>query len=503
MNSCVEMKEIYKTFQVNRTVALKGASLYVEKGTIHALLGENGAGKTTLMRILCGLEKMDSGKIFLNGMEVHIKNHHDALRHGIAMVHQNLSLIESFTGLENIVLQKMPSKFFVFLDLKQAKKTINRIMEQSGIFVDLDKKISDLSVAERQKVEILRVLYLSADILIFDEPTSYLTELESEQFFKVMENLKKSGKTIIFITHSVQDALMMSDQITVLRNGVTVYSSKEKPSPRELSQIMAGETQIVRKETICEGKKVLLRAENLTFKIEKKVFGPISFQIKENEILGIAGFNSSGAVELIETIAGTRKVSDGRLTFLGKEITHDSIGERRKAGIGYIPHIQKALSMDLPVVYNLIVSNYREFSHLGWLDYRKIEEWTDRLVREYEIKISSVWQPARTLSGGNLQRVVVAREIKLNPKLLIACDPTRGLDLKSANSVHRIFLKLCEQNSSILIYSSDLDEMLKICDRILVISKGRLVEEFENNPSLTKSRLIEAMLSYENRTELV
>lgn len=496
------MKEIYKTFPISNTIALKGATLCVKKGTIHALLGENGAGKTTLMKILCGLEKMDNGKIFLNGKQVSIRNHHDALKHGIAMVHQNLSLIEDFTSLENIVLQKMPSKYSVFLDSVKAKKLVNKIIEQNRIFVDLDKKVADLPIAERQKIEILRILYLSADILIFDEPTSYLTELESEQLFKVMKNLKETGKTIIFITHNAQDALAVSDQITVLRNGTTVYSSNEnKPSLKELSWLMAGETEIVRKQANHGNKKVLVEVENLIFKTEKRIVGPISFQIKENEILGVIGFDASGAVELTEVITGMRKTLQGRLNFIGKDITSYDISKRRKIGIGYIPQkkIQIGLSTNLSIAYNLIINNYVEFSYLGWLKHKKIEEWSNQIIKEYEIKASSVWQPIETLSGGNMQRVVIARELKSKPRLLITCNPTSGLDLRSVNLVHKIFLKLCEQKLSILIYSSDLDEILKICDRILVMSKGKLVKQFENDRSLTKNKLIEAM-SYDGNT---
>lgn len=506
MSACVEMREIYKTFPTSHTVALKGANLRVEKGTIHTLLGENGAGKTTLMRILCGLEKMDSGKIFLNGKQVNIKNQHDGLKHGIAMVQQNLSLIEDFTSLENIVLQKMPSKFFAFFDSSKAIETINKIMEQNNLFVDLDRKVADLPIAERQKTEILRILYLAADILIFDEPTSYLTEVESEQFFKVVKKLKKSGKTIIFITHNVQDALTISDQITILRNGITVYSSDEnKPSVKELSQIMAGETEVIRKQPTNRIKKNLLTVENLTFATDRQIIGPVSFHVREGEILGVVGFGSSGAIELTETIAGMRRASQGRLIFLGKDITFQDIGERRKIGIGYIPQkkIQIGLSMSLPTAYNLIISNYKKFSYLGWLKHKKIEEWSDQLLKEYEIKTSSVWHPVEILSGGNMQRVVIARELSSKPKLLITCDPTSGLDLRSTNFVHRAFLNLCEQKSSIFIYSSDLDEILRICDRILVMSKGKLVKHFENTHMMKKSELIEAMLSNENRAELV
>lgn len=505
MSLHIEMREIYKTFPISHTKALKGANLCVEKGTIHALLGENGAGKTTLMKILCGLEKMDSGKIFLNAKQVSIRNHHDALKYGIAMVHQNLNLIEDFTALENIVLQKMPSKYLLFFDSTKAKKMINNIMEQNGIFVDLQKKAADSPVAERQKIEILRVLYLAADTLIFDEPTSYLNELESEQFFKVMKKLKESGKTIIFITHNAQDALAVSDKITILRNGVTVYSSKgSKPSLRELTLMMAGETPAFRKQFVCGSRKNLLKVENLTFRTQRQIIGPISFELKEGEILGVIGFGSSGAVELTEAIAGMRKILNGRITFHGKDITEKDIAERRRIGMGYIPQkkTQVGLSTKLSVAYNLMINKYKELSHLGWLKCKKIQEWSNQLIEEFEIKAFSPWQPVETLSGGNMQRVVIARESRSMPRLLIACDPTSGLDLRSTNFVHKIFLRLCEQGSSILIYSSDLDEILKICDRILVIFKGKLIREFDNDGSVTKNELIEAVLSNESRAEL-
>ncbi len=505
MSPHIEMREIYKTFPISHTIALKGANLCVERGTIHALLGENGAGKTTLMKILCGLERMDSGKIFLKAKQVSIRNHRDALKYGIAMVHQNLNLIEDFTALENIILQKMPPKYLLFFDSTKAKQMINNVMEQNGIFVDLQKKAADLPVAERQKVEILRVLYLGAEILIFDEPTSYLNELESEQFFKVMKKLKESGKTIIFITHNAQDALAVSDKITILRNGVTVYSSKgSRPSLSELTLMMAGETEIVRKQFTGYGSKKVLQVENLVFKSERQIVGPISFEIKEGEILGLIGFNSSGAVELTEAIAGMRKTLNGKITFHGKDITEKDMAERRKLGVGYIPQkkTQVGLSTKLPVAENLIINKYKELSCLGWLKYKEIGEWSNKLIEEFEIKVFSPWQPVETLSGGNMQRVVIAREVRSMPRLLIACDPTSGLDLRSVNFVHKKFLKLCEEGSSILMYSSDLDEILKICDRILIMSKGKLVAQYEKDPSLTKNKLIEAILSNESRAEL-
>ncbi|MFN3283262.1 MAG: ATP-binding cassette domain-containing protein [Pseudothermotoga sp.] len=362
-----------------------------------------------------------------------------------------------------------------------------------------------MTVAERQKIEILRVLYLAADTLIFDEPTSYLNELESEQFFKVMKRLKESGKTIIFITHNAQDALAVSDKITILRNGVTVYSSKEsKPSLRELTLMMAGQTQVFRKQFLYGNRKNLLKVENLTFRAQRRIIGPISFELKEGEILGLIGFGSSGAVELTEAMAGMRKTLNGKITFHGKDVTEKDIAERRKIGMGYIPQkkTQVGLSTKLSVAYNLIINKYKELSFLGWLKYKKIKEWSNQLIEEFEIKAFSPWQPVETLSGGNMQRIVIAREARSMPRLLIACDPTSGLDMRSTTFVHKIFLRLCEQGSSILIYSSDLDEILKICDRVLVIFKGKLMRELDNDGSLTKNELIEAILSNESRAEL-
>ncbi|MEJ5229123.1 MAG: ABC transporter ATP-binding protein [Pseudothermotoga sp.] len=504
MKIYLEMRDIHKTFSVNKTKALNGANLVVEKGTIHALLGENGAGKTTLMRILCGLEKMDYGQIFLDGEPVTIRNLNDARKLGIAMVHQHFSLIEDFTALENIVLQRMAWSLTT-LDLKSAEQEVSKIMTQTGLVLDLRKKTRDLSVEEKQKLEILRAVYMKAELLILDEPTSYLSEIESEQLLKVMRNLKELGKTIIFITHEITDAISVADHITVLRNGRTVYYSKdEKPSFEKLAYLMAGETNVVRSKRRRDSQKVLLKVDRLTFETEKQLVGPISFDTKEGEIVGLVGFAFSGAAEILEAIAGMRKILSGKIDFQGVDITFKTIKERRKIGLAYIPQqkTQIGLSLQLSIADNLIATNYERFSHFGWLSWKEVEGWSKKVVEKYQIKVDSIWQRIETLSGGNQQRILLARELELRPKLLIASNPTAGLDLRSVSLLKEIFLKLRQEGSSILLYSTDLGEILDLCDRIFVLSKGALAEEFLNDGSVTKTKLIEAMLSREKNSVL-
>jgi len=505
MKIYLEMRDIHKIFSVNKTKALDGANLILEKGTIHTLLGENGAGKTTLMRILCGLERMDHGQIFYEGKPVTVRNLNDARKLGIAMVHQHFNLIEDFTALENIFLQRISSKYLASCNLKSAEQEINEIMKQTNLVLDLRKKTKDLSVEEKQKLEILRTLYMKAELLILDEPTSYLSEIESEQLLKVMRNLKKLGKTIVFITHEITDAISVADHITVLRKGRTVYSSKgEKPSFEKLAYLMAGETEAVRNKRRSDSQKVLLKVDRLTLKAERRLVGPVSFDIKEGEIAGITGFTLNGATEILEAIAGMRKILSGRIDFQGVDITFKKIKERRKVGLAYIPQqkTQIGLSLQLSIADNLIVTNYERFSHFGWLSLKELEAWSNRVVKKYQIKADSIWQTIETLSGGNQQRVLLARELEIKPKLFIASNPTAGLDLRSVSLLRKALLRLCEEGSSILLYSTDLEEILDLCDRIFVLSKGTLVEEFVNDSSVTKAKLIEAMLSHEKDSVL-
>ncbi|HBJ80533.1 MAG: riboflavin transport system ATP-binding protein [Pseudothermotoga sp.] len=494
----VEMRGIFKTFFPSNTIALKGANFVLRAGKIHALLGENGAGKTTLMKILCGLERMDSGEIFINGNPVQIKSPGDALHLKIAMVHQHLALIDDFTALENIILQKVPLKNLVFLDKNSAQKHVERLFSESKLEVNLNSKIKDLTMAERQKVEILRALYLGAQLLIFDEPTTYLSEHEAENFYRLIKWLKQNGKTVVLITHDIKEACDISDEITVLRNGRTVFSSSNKGvSHEKIAEMMVGRTKILltKKEKKCG--KVVLSVRNLSLPEETMVRN-ISFEISAGEIVGFAGLANSGVLDILEALIGLRKIANGEIIFFGENIEHKSVKERRKCGISYIPQnrTQVGVSADLSILENLLAIKYYEknFTRFKYfLNYKTVENWARELLKKFDIQTKSVWQPVSTLSGGNIQRLLIARELSAVPKLLIASDPTAGLDVHSTAMVHKFLLNLRNDNVAVILYSSDLEELLKICDRIIVVKDGTLKDEFVVDENISKVKLFGVM----------
>ncbi|OAA26333.1 hypothetical protein AT15_06530 [Kosmotoga arenicorallina S304] len=499
----LEMRNICKTFEDNNVIALDNASLLVRQGTVHALVGENGAGKTTMMKILCGIEKRDKGHIFLKGKRFEARSAKEAFNAGIGIVQQHFRLIEDFTVAENVVLGQERHAKFGFVNMKKINEEILKLSIESGLEIDPESIAANLSAGQRQKVEILRTLYCGADLIILDEPTTVLTEQEIEELFKTIRTLKMQGKTVIFITHKLEEIFEISDDITILRHGKSIASGPiTEFNKKKISYLMVGEDIDFEKPAFKTQKgEVVFRVENLHVKgtndFTNEVKG-VSFEIAKGEILGIAGITGNGQLQLIEALAGLKKVSSGRIMLGDKEITNHEVREIRDAGLAYIPEdrMKQGASCESSIFDNVIATKYykSEFSKKGWIDRKKSYAFVNKLMKKYTIKAPSPTTKVGLLSGGNIQKVIIAREFSSDPEVLIVCEPTWGLDVRSTKFVYDSLHEMRTEGKAILLVSSNLDEILHLADRILVMYKGEIIASFENSEGLTKSLIGEYML---------
>jgi simple sugar transport system ATP-binding protein len=481
------MRGITKSFP--GVVANDRVDLCVEQGQIHALLGENGAGKTTLMRILYGMYRPDEGKIFLKGREVQISNPQAAIRFGIGMVHQEFQLVPSLSVAENIVLGHELRRGF-FINSREQRRKIREILERFGFELPLDVPVSQLSVGAQQQVEIIKLLYRKADLLILDEPTSVLTPQETEGLFKVLQNLREEGKTIIYITHKLREVKRLCDRATVLRQGRVVGNViVAETNERELANLMVGE-QII-DEIFPRSKQrgeVLLDLSHVSAWDDRgvPVLKDISFSIHAGEILGIAGIQGSGQSEIIEAVTGLRRIA-GQIYLNGNDITHASPRRRRELGLAIIPEKRKeqGLNLQTDIKDNLISIRYFKFPFSRWaiLRSQSISDFAQKIIKTYGIVAKSPRVLVRNLSGGNQQKVILGREMSDSPAVLVAAYPTRGLDVAATQFVRETMVKARDQGSAILLISADLDELFSVSDRIVVLFEGCLV--FEARPEQT------------------
>lgn len=483
----LEMQGITKTFP--GVIANDKVDLWVEQGQIHALLGENGAGKTTLMRILYGMYRPDEGRIFLNGREVHIPNPQAAIRLGIGMVHQEFQLVPSLSVAENIALGHELRRG-IFVNRREQRQKIQEILERFGFDLPLDVPVSQLPVGAQQQVEIIKLLYRKADLLILDEPTSVLTPQETQSLFKVLQNLRTEGKTIIYITHKLREVKTICDKATVLRQGkvvgnVVVAESNE----RELANLMVGE-QII-DQTFPRSRHrgdALLELSHVSAWDTRgvPVLKDISLTVHSGEILGIAGVQGSGQSEIVEAITGLRRIR-GEIRLSGNDITHASPRRRRELGLAVIPEKRKeqGLNLQTDIKENLISIRYFKAPFSRWtvLRLQPIVEFAKKVITTYGVVANSPGMPVRNLSGGNQQKVILGREMSDRPSVLVAAYPTRGLDVAATQFVWETMIKARDQGSAILLISADLDELFSVCDRIAVLFEGRLV--FETRPEQT------------------
>jgi ABC-type uncharacterized transport system ATPase subunit len=483
MEYVVEMLNIRKEF--TGIVANDDITLRLKRGEIHALLGENGAGKSTLMSILFGMYQADRGLIRVNGNEVRISNPNVANELGIGMVHQHFKLVEDFTVTENIILGIEPRKWFgLGIDIQKAGKKIEELSKRYGLNVDPYAKIEDITVGMQQRVEILKTLYRNADVLILDEPTAILTPQEIEELGRIMKNLIGEGKSIIIITHKLKEIKAFADRCTVIRRGKTIGTVDVKPTTEaEMAEMMVGRQVSfkVHKTESVPG-DVVLKVESLSVRNSKKVLGlkDFSLEVRAGEIVGIAGVEGNGQSDLIEAITGLRKAESGSVYLNGQEITDKSIRDRIERGIGHIPEDRqkRGLVLDYTLAENMVLEVYHRepYSRKGILNNQKIVLYANQIIESYDVRSGEgISSTARSLSGGNQQKAIVGREIERDPILLIAVQPTRGLDVGSIEYIHKRLIGHRDQGKAVLLVSLELEEIMNISDRIAVVNQGELI----------------------------
>lgn len=478
----VEMKNITKKF--GDFVANDNIDLTVHKGEIHALLGENGAGKTTLMNILYGLYQPTSGKIYIKGQKVEVTNPNVAIKYGIGMVHQHFMLIDPFTVTENIVLGMEETKNFGILNLEEAAKKVEELSKKFGLYVDPNAYIQDISVGMQQRVEILKALYRGADILILDEPTAVLTPQEIEELMEILKELTKQGKTVIIITHKLKEIKQVADYCTIIRRGKKIDTVKvEDVSEEDLASMMVGRNVSFKVDKVDKKPgEVVLEIDNLYVKDNRGLDAVkgLSLKLRKGEILGIAGVDGNGQKELLEALTGLRKVESGKIIMNGKDITNLSPREIIDSGINNIPEDRqkRGLVLDFTVAENLILENYHKepFSNKGKLNHKAINDFAAESVEKFDVRPRNINQLAGALSGGNQQKVIIAREITNDPEVLIAAQPTRGLDVGAIEYVHKFLVNQRDNDKAVLLISFELDEIMDVSDKIAVIYDGKIVD---------------------------
>lgn len=492
MDYIIEMLDITKEFPGIK--ANDSVTLQIRKGEIHALLGENGAGKSTLMSVLFGLYQPDGGCIKVRGKEVKINNPLDANALGIGMVHQHFKLVHNFTVLQNIVLGKEDTHGG-FLEMKKARKKVMELSEKYHLSVDPEAKIQDITVGMQQRVEILKMLYRDNDILIFDEPTAVLTPQEIDELMSIMKELVSEGKSIIFITHKLNEIKAVADRCSVLRRGRYIGTVDVASTDKEaLSEMMVGhKVQLTVEKKEATPGDVVLDVQNLVVKDKKQghskdVIKNVSIQVRKGEIVCIAGIDGNGQTELVEAVTGMIKADEGTITLNGKDVTKESIRYRNTHGMSHIPEDRHkhGLVLDYSLEDNLVLQDYFEprFQNHGFIKHAEVEKYAKDLIEEYDIRSGQgVDTITRSMSGGNQQKAIIARELTKKHDLLVAVQPTRGLDVGAIEFIHKQIVKERDEGAAVLLVSLELEEVMNLSDRILVIYEGEIVGEL--NPKTT------------------
>ncbi|MCB0102708.1 MAG: ABC transporter ATP-binding protein [Anaerolineales bacterium] len=494
MTNVLELRGITKRFP--GVLANDKVDITLREGKILALLGENGAGKSTLMNILYGLYKPDEGQIFVRGQAVDILGPNDAIAQGIGMVHQHFMLVPVMTVTENVMLGIEPVKNGVFLDKEKVSNRIREISDQYGLEVDPNAYIRDLPVGIQQRVEIIKVLYRQADILILDEPTAVLTPQEVDGLFKIIDTLIKSGKSLIFITHKLKEVLAVADDITVLRLGKTVGSIDPKEATTDtLATMMVGrDVNLVVEKSPAKPGEPVLEVNDLFVRDERQqtTVQGISFEVRKGEVLGIAGVQGNGQTELVYALTGLLPLDTGTIQLTGKPLSHNSPREILERGVAHIPEDRQrhGLILSFPIHDNMVLCTYykKPFANGISMQEKAIFSKSEELVKQYDVRTPNIYVNAGTLSGGNQQKVIIAREFSRPIELLIASQPTRGLDVGSIEYIHSQIIKKRDEGSGVLLVSSELDEILALSDRIAVMYKGQIMAVVDA-ASATKEQL--------------
>jgi len=493
----LELKNITKTF--GSVVANNDVSITVHKGTIHAIVGENGAGKSTIMRIAYGFYNADSGEIFVDGNKVDIRTPHDAIALGIGMVHQHFMLVDTMTVAENIILGAETGTA-TNLDLDKANREIKALSDELKLNINPSAFIEDLSVGQQQRVELLKALYRDAQLLILDEPTAVLTPQEVEEFFAILRRMKEQGKTIIIITHKLEEVLAISDEVTVMRDGKDVGNVKtSETSAKDLARMIVGRDVLLRVEkTDAEPNGVVLQVHGL--KIGGKhgaAIDDVSFVVRAGEIVGIAGIEGNGQTELIEALAGLCRVSSGTIEFEGKNVTNLSARRLKELGIAHIPEDRhkRGLLLNSDLAENSILGvHYRPpVASGGFMNTAAIDKRIHEIVENFDVRPPIPELSAKSLSGGNQQKLIIGREFELDPKLLLVSQPTRGVDIGAIEFIHSKLIALRDSGGAVLLVSAELEEVTALADRLLVIREGKIVGEVD--PKTTSTEEIGLMMT--------
>ena len=506
-NEILRMENITKIYP-NGVMANKEVNLFVNAGEIHALMGENGAGKSTLMKILFGIEQKDSGKIYFEGKEINTQNAAQTIQLGIGMVHQHFMLVESLRVYENVILGIEPKKG-LFTDKESAIQLVKDMAQKYNLNVDPMARVCDISVGVKQKVEILKVLVRGAKLLILDEPTAVLTPQETKELFEQLLLLKQNGHTIIFISHKIKEVRQICDNITVLRGGKYVGTMPVANSTEEeISRFMVGRDVVLKvNKKPAQFGEVLLQLQNVSYTNQenKKMLNNVSFELKRGQILGVAGVEGNGQNELAECIFGFYKNVQGKIIFNNQNILEKSIHDIRTLGISYIPEdrIKTGVAKDVTIWENLVSDRIdsKELKQKGLLNSKKIRDMTKKLIADFAILCKNEDQQAGMLSGGNMQKVVVAREFSANPELLIANQPTRGIDVGANEFIWKKIVEQRDAGKGILLISADLNEVMELSDSILVMCDGEPAAYFENSKDITEYELGMYMLGIKKQTE--
>ncbi|TJY39692.1 ABC transporter ATP-binding protein [Cohnella pontilimi] len=498
MPALLEMKSIHKVYP-NGTVANRGVDFSVEEGEIHALVGENGAGKSTLMKILFGLEAPTRGSISFKGQSVSFQGPRDAIKHGMGMVHQHFMLAPSLTVSENIVLGEEPAKgvLSLFRDRAKEQERVAGLIRDYGLKVDPEARADTIPVGQKQRVEILKVLYRGAKLIILDEPTAVLTPQETDELFDSLKSLVRQGHTIIFITHKLREVMQISHRVTVLRGGQSIATLVTKETHQEeISRLMVGREVLFRvQKTPARPEETVLSVRGLAALDDKGVpaIRQVSFRVRAGEILGIAGVEGNGQTQLVETITGLRRAVSGEIRYLDQELRNLSVAQIRAFQIGHIPEDRQTSGACLTstIADNLMLDHYRNpgFKIGPLLRKKKIRQFAKSAMEMFDVRAASEQTMAGALSGGNLQKVVVARELSKNPKLLVASQPTRGVDIGAIEFIHREIIKRRDAGAAVLLVSAELSEIMALSDRIAVLYNGEIVALLDNTPDLTEQEL--------------
>ena len=502
----LEMRGITKSF--GSVMANNRVDLTVRCGEIHSLLGENGAGKTTLMRILYGMIKPDSGEIYIKGRKVNFRNPQDALRHGIGMVHQHFMLSDTMTVAENITLGSEPRRGF-FYDREKAIREVEELSKKYSFRVDPRAKIETLSVGTKQRVEIMKALYRKSDLIILDEPTAVLTTNEVQELFKVLRELRDDGKTIIIITHKLKEIMQISDRVTIMRNGEYICTKDTcSTNPQELAEMMVGRkvNLTVEKSTgIPEDAPVLFELRNAVYRENKtEHLSGVSLKLHAGEILGICGVEGNGQTQLIEVITGIRPLTEGEIVVKGQTVVSCSPRKMVELGIGHIPEDRgtRGLVKELTIRDNIVIGYQKRkaFSRKGILNTKYLNEYSRDVAEKFSIKADSISSPISSLSGGNQQKVIIGRVLSQDPDIIIAAQPTRGVDIGSIEYIHEKLLEMKKAGKAILLISADLDEIRKLSDNIAVIYNGKIMAQGRNT-DFDEQQLGLLMTGYRNQED--